>query len=141
MTESVLTRTIIIVTEQKIILQNAQNVSRSHSERLQAYIQRSKAVPAEYMLASLAHHLSTAIVTFNWHKAKGTALNVGICSTLERNPVKRTPQFKMYQPKVNASPFFFFAPQLHIFITGYISMPFCLTHSTKLQTTLKSTQI
>lgn len=47
-------------------------------KRRNTYIQRLEAVPAESMLAVLAHHLGTTFVSLNVHFTFGTALDRGI---------------------------------------------------------------
>lgn len=46
------------------------------------YIQASQTVPAEHVLAALAHHLGAALVLLDWHRARRTALDQII---VERN--------------------------------------------------------
>ena len=50
------------------------------------YIQRGETVPAEDMLASLAHHLSTARVPLNGDSTHGTPLDVVILHASHPHP-------------------------------------------------------
>lgn len=74
----VLTRSLVVMSQQKVVLKQKGLLRHWRdvtSEEIKTYVETGEAVPAEDVLAPLAHHLGTAFVLFDRNVAHGAAFD------------------------------------------------------------------
>lgn len=77
-TQLVLAGSLVVVTQQEVVLEYKgwDYYMKFFGNRIRiTHVQAGQAVPAEDVLATLAHHLGTALVLLNGHRAHGAALD------------------------------------------------------------------